>query len=207
MAKFNFEKFSDAVLVGTAEKANGYIKKQETEILQRIESAIDKMVAMSSWTNRTWNLISSFVGVLFYDGELVGNAKGSGAEITIRKRVPGMWSQYRRDVRVKTVLKNPVYSYDITGKGYKSWPFAVSRGVTPKTGRGYAHKALNSAKREARKYNGYSAFIIIAMPYATSPRGDLVSKTKALFEAASNLYGKGHWKTLTIDTGIGDFEY
>ena len=53
-------------------EANMRIKRNEVELLSRIAECIDKMVFLATWTNRNWNLITSFVGVLFYNGKIVG---------------------------------------------------------------------------------------------------------------------------------------
>lgn len=201
-AKFNFEKFSEAVVTTAVDRTNSAIKKQESDYIIRIADCIDKMVMIASWTNRRWNLISSFVGVLFYNGKIVGK-ETEGAVVTARRR----YYVNGKERRERTKLPNPFYSYYITGYERRPWRFAEIHDIFPRTGRGYAKKAVEAAQEVARTIEGYSAFIVIAMPYAESPRGGLVNKTKALLKVAAELQGKGFLKTIDLDTGLGAFDY
>lgn len=200
MYKFNVNRFADSVMASVVEQADRAKKKQETELLVKMQDTIDKMVMLASWTNRRWNLISSFVGVVFYNGKILGK-ETDGAQIVARRR----YYVNGKERREKTPLPNPYYSYYITGYERKPWKWAVDKNISPRTGRGYAKKAVEQAQKIAKQHQGYYAVIIIAMPYATSK--GLAAKTEALLRTAAKLKGKGFFKTITIDTSSGAFDY
>lgn len=204
MKKFNITKFSDSVLDAVEAEANRRIKRNEVELLSRIAECIDKMVFLATWTNRNWNLITSFVGVLFYNGKIVGK-ETIGRQIVARRRDSAASKKAGKEIRIKTVMPNPVFSYNIAGRERRPWKWAVVNDVYPRTGRGYAHAAVESARQEAILHGGYYAIIIIAMPYATSK--GLYQRVVSLLKNVADIQGKGFFKTISISTGVGDFDY
>ena len=205
MKKFNITKFSDSVLDAVEAEANMRIKRNEVELLSRIAECIDKMVFLATWTNRNWNLITSFVGVLFYNGKIVGKETRKEKQIVARRRDSAASKKAGKEIRIKTVMPNPVFSYNIAGRERRPWRWAVENDVYPRTGRGYAHAAVEAARQEAILHGGYYAIIIIAMPYATSK--GLYQKVVSLLKNVADIQGKGFFKTISISTGVGDFDY
>lgn len=209
MAAFNFSKFADSVMDAAVMAANQRIDRNVSDLLGRIGRCIQQMINHAKWINRNYNLITSFAGMLFYNGELVGKGrfgiKGTtGAVITARRRDPAARGT-GKDKRIYTKLPNPVLSHEIIGREKRPWRWAVLHDASPRTGRGFATQAVKAAAKRAKGHEGYYVVIVVAMPYASSK--GLADKVMSVLDCAKEIYGGGFFKMIRIDTGMGGFDY
>lgn len=146
---------------------------------------------------RTWNYAASIVGILFYDGKVLG-IETDGAHFVTRTK---HGTQNRALYGTYFVKKNPVYGFDLNGRGDSVWKYAANKGFSRKTGRDYAVYAAREAKKQLKVRKGYEIVITVGMPYAWFERGHMKYRTINLIEDAVNQYlGKG--KSLIRIIGI-----
>lgn len=172
MAGFNIKKWGDNLVNYALKRANKAISDTERNVLLAMRQCVNRMFSTlrhdAAWTHRTYNLVSSFYAVLFYNGKILGvETAGADAE----KGIKAKSSKGKKQVVKTTATRiNPIFSYWFTEKGNVPWPNDPS---DPKrTGRVFANQGVDYAKREVNPV-GYSIVIGFAMPYARSRRGHL----------------------------------
>lgn len=177
MAGFNIKKWGDNLVNYALKRANKAISDTELKLLQMMRKTVEDCFNFSrskaAWTNRTYNLVSSFYAVLFYNGKILGveTAGADFAESTTLKKAIKSDSKKKKIVVGTTATRlNPIFSYWFTGQGNRPWKNDPNE--PKRTGRVFANQGVDYAKREVNPV-GYSIVIGFAMPYARSPRGHL----------------------------------
>lgn len=177
MAGFNIKKWGDDIVDYALKRANKAISDTERKLLQMmrktVEDCFNALRSQAAWNHRTYNLVSSFYAVLFYNGKILGveTAGKDFADSKTLKKSAGFSNRSKKLVAQGLATRlNPIFSYWFTGNGNTPWKNDPSE--PKRTGRVFANQGVDYAKRAVNTV-GYSIVIGFAMPYARSPRGQL----------------------------------
>ena len=180
MAGFNIKKWGDNLVDYALRRANKAISGTEQKLLalmrKTIEDCFNALRSQAAWNHRTYNLVSSFYAVLFYNGKILGvetAGKDFADSKTLKKSARFNNRSKKLVVGDLATRINPIFSYWFTNQGSKPWPNDPN--LPKRTGRVFANQGVDYAKRKVNP-EGYSIVIGFAMPYARSPRGDLDKK-------------------------------
>lgn len=202
---FNIKKFGDNLSDYSLKLANKAISDIEFNVLLAMRNCVQNINNYVTWTNRTYNLVSSCYAVLFYKGRILG-VETAGADAESLGTVGNKSRKQKKEANKRVTKMNPIFSYWYTGRGYLEWR---SDHHDPKwTGRVYANRAIDEAK-DVVDNSGYSIVIGFAMPYANFPRGWLNVKTSGVIGVMiANLYTNEYVMKLNPTTkklrGIGE---
>ena len=116
---FNIKKFREAVEKSTVNQANRAVKSAESLWLGRLDEAVERMIniARNLMVFRTWNYASSIVGILFYNGKILG-VETDGYSFSQRVYKKDGYIVYSR------MKDNPNFGYQHTGRGDKPWRYS-----------------------------------------------------------------------------------
>lgn len=201
---FNVVKFKDVVLDSVTDEANKATRWSESFWLGRLQTAVNRMttVGRTLMTYRTWNLASSIVGVLLFDGKIVG-IETEGYVFKSKKvsstRTRNKFTYYKEK-------QNPIYSYNFTGGGERPWKYAEENNLGKKTGREWADYAAEKLLERERGTKGYKICFAIGMPYAWVGRGRMLERsTRIIRTVAEQVLGSNSFKMISIDYGMTTF--
>lgn len=168
MAKFDVKRYGDNLIDYTTLKADKAISDVEMSLI----TAIDQLAARvydiqrvnAYWTNRTWNLLSSFFAVVLYNKKILGveTAGYSFAENTKRKDVKSKSGKKKAGLGRG---QNPVFGSKFTNRGMTEWRNDNKEHYPFYGGFAYANHAMRTVIRNNRK-DGYVIIIGFGMPYA-----------------------------------------
>lgn len=197
---FKVNKFKDALLGSVTEDANKATRWQESFWLGRLQTAVNRMttVGRTLMTYRTWNLASSIVGVLLYNGMIVGiETEGYvfRSKTVSSTRTRNKFYYYKEK-------PNPVYSYNFTGGGDKPWKYADDNNLGKKTGKEWADYAAEKLVDSERGKKGYKICFAIGMPYAWFKRGRMFDRSETIIRTvAEQVLGSNSFRMISIDYG------
>ena len=180
MAKFDVKRYGDNLIDYTTLKANKAISSVEMALITSIDRLAAKVYDIQNvnkyWTNRTWNLLSSFFAVVLYNRKILGvqTAGYDFAENTTRKSVEKNSGKKQAGLRQG---QNPVFGSRFTNRGMTEWRSDDKEHYPFYGGFAYANKAMQTVIGRTRKM-GYVVIIGFGMPYATYnwPKAHLVKK-------------------------------
>lgn len=203
---FNISQWRENVMNAVVDTAERRLRQTESLWLRRLIEAVDYAQFMGSrfMKYRTWNYAASVVGILFYNGKVLGVETDGAHFVTTTKH----GSKNRAVWGNPFVKKNPVYGFDLNGKGDRPWKYAVAQNMARKTGRDYAVYAAREAKKILKVKKGYEIVLTVGMPYAWFERGNMRYRTINLIEDAVNSYlGKGKSAIRMIGIEVGTTTY
>lgn len=184
-ATFNLVAFRDAGMNAALSEGERVLRGLESRWLSKLDYAVWMMsnVARKHMTFRTWNYAYSIVGILFYNGKIVGQ-ETDGAHFETRTKSSTRTKNYYWYKRVKN---NPIYAFDHHGGTTPDWKFATKHGL-PTKGSDWALLVTEAAKKEMRNTKGYRIVLTVGMPYAYFNRGRMAERTRATLEEVVKSY-------------------
>lgn len=204
MKLFKYDKFRQTVESSVSEQADRALRQTESQWLSRLEDCVRRMRTVGSqlMTYRTFNYAASMVGMLFYNGRLLGiETDGANFETT-------RYSPTRRKTKYTVTKKNPVYGFELERPSNAPWEYAVRKGMTLRTGEDWGKYAADMARRKARNTKGYVIMLVVGMPYADFNRGGMRQRTISVIDSAVKqtlgTYGR---KLRTIPVAFGTTRY
>lgn len=205
MKLFKYDKFRQTVESSISEQADRALRKTESQWLSRLEACVWRMqtVGRQLMRYRTFNYAASMVGMLFYNGKLLG-IETDGAQVTTTRQS----TRTRIKSRYKITKKNPVYGFELGGPSDAPWEYAVRKGMTLRTGEDWGKYAADMARRKARNTKGYVIMLVVGMPYADFNRGGMRQRTTSVIDSAvKQTLGKYGSKLRTIPVAFGTTRY
>lgn len=180
MAKFDVKRYGDNLIDYTTKLANKAISDVEMTLITAIDKLAGRVYDIQNvnkyWTNRTWNLLSSFFAVVLYNGKILGveTAGYDFSEKTTRKSVE---KKSKKEIPALRKGQNPIYGSRFTNKGMTEWRGDNKEHYPFYGGFAYANKAMQTVIARNRK-KGYVIIVGFGMPYATyrHPKPHLVKR-------------------------------